>query len=160
MPIVLPDVDSCFLCGIADRGREHWSVWGEDELTLTALNGRQFEEGQSLVVPKRHAATLLDLTAAEGAAVMAAAQRAAELLVTAFDPDGILLYQNNGVGSAQEVPHFHLHVVPRQPGSDWGVGPPHLARLDKAPAEPRFDYTQVTAEKQLTVARLRQVADA
>ena len=156
MPIVLPETDSCFLCGIADAGGEHWSVWAEDELTLTSLNGRQFETGQSLVFPRRHAPTIMDLEEDELTAVMHAARRAADVLVATFDPDGILLYQNNGVGSAQEVPHFHLHVVPRQPGSDWGVGPPHIARLAGHSVEAKFDYTQVTAEKQFTADRLRQ----
>ena len=32
-------------------------------------------------------------------------------LVDAFQPDGVLLYQNNGSGSGQEVPHFHLHIL-------------------------------------------------
>jgi hypothetical protein len=41
------------------------------------------------------------------------------------------LYQNNGVGSGQEVSHFHLHVVPRHAGSEWGLGPPHIAHLER-----------------------------
>ena len=45
---------------------------------------------------------------------------------------GILTFQNNGVYSGQETPHFHFHVVPRQSGSDWGIGPPQLATFDAA----------------------------
>ncbi len=156
MPIVLPDVDTCFMCAIVEAGPDHWSVWAHDELTLTVLNGRQFETGQTLVIPRRHAPTLMDLEADELAAVMTAAQRAAEVLVDTFDPDGVLLYQNNGVGSYQEVPHFHLHVVPRQAGSDWGPGPPHLAELARRSRDPKFDYTEVTAAKRATARQLRQ----
>jgi histidine triad (HIT) family protein len=71
-----------------------------------------------MVVPNRHTPTLRDLREEEGAAVMTAAKKAAQAFVKAFAPDVVLLYQNNGVGSGQEVPHFHLHVVPRQPTSD------------------------------------------
>ena len=112
-----------------------WQVLEETELTLAALNGTQFEVGQALVIPRRHAPTLFDLTDEESAAIMAAARRVGRALVEALHPLGVLLYQNNGVYSGQEVPHFHLHVVPRQPGSDWGVGPPQLAALREAAAE-------------------------
>ncbi len=155
MPIELPVVDTCFMCGLVEEMHSHPWVWASDELTITALNGRQFEVGQSLVIPRRHAATLKDLGTDELLAVMQAAQRAAAALVDAFDPDGVLLYQNNGVGSGQEVPHFHLHVVPRQPGSDWGFGPPHLAELDRRAGSRKFDYTQDTPDKQVTAERLR-----
>ena len=73
----------------------------------------------------------------------------------AYAPDGVLLYQNNGLGSGQEVPHFHLHVVPRTPTSDWGLGPPHIARLEAARPS-HLDYATVTERKAQTVETLRQ----
>ncbi len=153
MPIRLPETQACYFCGIREGVLDRWNVIEETGLTRTLLNGRQFEVGQCMVIPVRHAPTLLDLTPGEDAAIMAAARRVAAALVAAFDPDGVLLYQNNGVGSAQEVPHFHLHVVPRQQGSDWGVGPPHLARLHPPPVH--VDHTVVTAGKRQTAAVLR-----
>jgi histidine triad (HIT) family protein len=54
----------------------------------------------------------------EMAAVMAAVTRLTRAMVSEIAPDGVLLSQNNGIGSGQEVPHFHLHVVPRRRGSD------------------------------------------
>jgi histidine triad (HIT) family protein len=153
MPIRLPEMDSCYFCAIVQGTSDRWNVVEETALTITVLNGRQFEVGQCIVLPTRHAPTLLDLQVEEEAAVMAAAKRATRALMAAFDPDGILLYQTNGIGSGQEVPHFHLHVVPRQPGSDWGVGPPFLARLEHRP--PNFDHQVVTDTKRLTAERLR-----
>ncbi len=156
MPIVLPVQDPCYFCEIIHGRADRWNVVAEDASTITLLNGRQYEAGQSMVVPLRHAPTLLDLTPADDAAVMAAARRVMQAMIAAFDVDGVLLYQNNGVGSAQEVPHFHLHVVPRRSGSDWGVGPPHLARL-QPPRPPRLDFTAVTDEKRQTVETLHRV---
>ena len=156
MPLSMPAGDNCYFCDIVAGRSDRWNVVAEDDLTMTLLNGRQYETGQSIVIPRRHAPTLLDLDGAELAAVMAAAQRAAGILVGVFDPDGILLYQNNGVGSGQEVPHFHLHVVPRQPGSEWGIGPPHLSRLEREGRSSRFDHTVVTGEKKTTANLLRQ----
>lgn len=155
MSLSLPETERCYFCDIIQGHSERWNVLEETGLTITVLNGRQFERGQSMVVPVRHAPTLLDLDPAELAAVMAAAQRAAEVMMDAFAPTGILLYQNNGVGSGQEVPHFHLHVVPRQPDSEWGIGPPHLARLARDGHSGRYDHTVVTAAKTAVVELLR-----
>ena len=123
---------------------------------MTLVNGRQFEVGQCIVIPKRHAPTLLDLCERECSAVMAAAQRVSNALVNAYSPEGVLLYQNNGTGSGQEVPHFHLHVVPRQPGSDWGLGPPHLERLEKEGRLKHHDHSIQTDEKQRTALLIRR----
>ncbi len=122
---------------------------------MTLLNGRQFEIGQCIVTPKRHAPTLLDLSGEEGFSVLAAAQRPSRALVDTHPLDGVLLYQNNGIGSGQEVPHFHLHVVPRQPGSDWGLGPPHLERLEKDGRLKYHDHSIETDEKLRTVEEIR-----
>jgi histidine triad (HIT) family protein len=154
MTLPLPAMDPCYLCTIVDGQPPGWNVVERDEWTVTILNGRQFEIGQCMIVPIRHAPTLLDLTAREDAAVMAAAKRIMRAMIGAYAPDGVLLYQNNGVGSGQEVPHFHLHVVPRQRDSDWGFGPPHIARLQNRPAA--LDHAVVTDRKLQTVEQLRE----
>jgi histidine triad (HIT) family protein len=155
MPIRLPINDPCYFCQIINGASNRWNVIEDTELTVTVLNGRQFEIGQCIVLPRRHAPTLLDLMTSEGSAILAAAQRIAETMVSKFDPDGVLLYQNNGVGSGQEVPHFHLHVVPRRPGSDWGIGPPHLAYVMDGERVSHADHTIVTDEKRQTAELLR-----
>lgn len=131
--IELPKKDPCDLC-VAARD-EQWKIIDESEHTLTVINPWQFETGQCCVITRRHVATLLDLSDAECSAIMASAKRVAEALVSAYQPLGILTFQNNGVYSGQETPHFHFHVVPRQKGSDWGIGPPQLATFDGAGRE-------------------------
>ena len=66
---------------------------------------------------QRHAATLLDITAEEAAAVMQTAQRVARAVQATFDPPGLTLLQANGREGDQTVFHFHMHVVPRH-GND------------------------------------------
>jgi histidine triad (HIT) family protein len=151
-PFPMPTMDPCYFCEIIAGTTDTWNVIERTALTTTVLNARQFEIGQCMVVSNRHAPTLFDLTEKEEAAVMAAARKIAEAFVKVFAPHGVLLYQNNGVGSGQEVPHFHLHVVPRQPSSDWGFGPPHIARLER-PAH--LDHEVVTEAKRNTAESLR-----
>jgi histidine triad (HIT) family protein len=147
-------MDPCYLCEIVEAA-SGWNIIERADLTMTVLNGRQFEIGQCMVLPVRHAPTLLDLTEPESAAVMSAAKRLMKVMIDAFAPDGVLLYQNNGTGSGQEVPHFHLHVVPRRPNSDWGFGPPHVARLGTIARPEHLDHAAVTDAKRKTVEQLR-----
>lgn len=152
----MPTGDPCYFCEIANGNAHQWQIVEKSDLTITVLNARQYEIGQCIVFPRRHAPTLLDLKSSEESAVMAAAKRTAAAFVDAYSPDGVLLYQNNGTGSGQEVPHFHLHVVPRQPNSDWGVGPPPLARFEAEGRPPKFDYSLPTDAKTATVEELRE----
>ena len=126
----LPVRDPCDLC-VASR-EEQWKIIEEGEHTLTVINPWQFEVGQCCVITRRHVATLLELSDQECETVLVSARRVAEALLRTYRPLGILTFQNNGVFSGQETPHFHFHVVPRQKGSDWGIGPPQLATFDSA----------------------------
>ena len=89
----------------------------EDALTLAFMDLGQVNPGHVLVATKRHAATLLDITAEEAAAVMQTAQRVARAVQATFDPPGLTLLQANGREGDQTVFHFYMHVVPRH-GND------------------------------------------
>ena len=130
--IELPKQEPCEFCeGMAGRDPT-WALIDECDSTVTVINPYQYEIGQCCVITKRHVGTMLDLNELEAAAIIKAAQRVAVALVEKYQPLGVLTFQNNGVYSGQEVPHYHYHVVPRQPGSDWGIGPPQLAAMDGA----------------------------
>ena len=88
----------------------------EDRLTIAFMDIGQVNPGHVLVASKRHAVTLLDLTPDEAGAVMRTAQRVAQAVQSAFDPEGISLFQANGAAGGQTVFHFHLHVLPRHAG--------------------------------------------
>ena len=156
MHFPMPDTESCYFCEIINAVSPGWQIVEETDLTVTLLNGRQFEIGQCIVIPRRHAQTVLDLDSAEESAIMSAARRVARALVNAYSPDGMLLYQNNGLGSGLEVPHFHMHVVPRQPGSDWGFGPPHLQRLEREGRLKHHDHSGITDDKLETVETVKR----
>jgi diadenosine tetraphosphate (Ap4A) HIT family hydrolase len=165
--IQLPQQDPCEICETL-AGRSSVPVLAESELTITVVTPVQFEIGQCCVVTRRHVATLLELTDQEGAAVIKAARDVAQALLATYQPLGILTFQNNGVYSGQEVPHYHFHVVPRQPGSDWGIGPPQLHKFpdagraadavnDPASNDERRQRARVDTETlQKTAARIRR----
>jgi histidine triad (HIT) family protein len=167
MVIELPEQDPCVMCeGIAGRLPD-WVPIFEDELTVSLLPEIQFEVGQSVIIPKRHVALLTDLTDEESVAIIAVSRRLMKAIVAAFEPLGVFVYQNNGVYSGQATPHYHMHVVPRHLGSDWGVGPPHIGRFPEAgrasdawPLDETPDKTAARVKRALVpVAARRKTAD-
>ncbi|MDE2767082.1 MAG: HIT domain-containing protein, partial [Chloroflexota bacterium] len=107
-----PRRERCPFCdNVAGRVTERGTrcaVVAETELTLTFVAPRRQHHGRLLVISKRHVATLLDLTDREAAAIMRDTRRAALAVTKAFKPDGLTIYQNNGVGAGHEIPHVHM----------------------------------------------------
>lgn len=70
-------------------------------------------EGHTLVVPRAHARTLLDLAPDSAGALMIAATNVARMIDHALHPDGLTMFQTNERAGWQSVFHVHLHLVPR-----------------------------------------------
>jgi diadenosine tetraphosphate (Ap4A) HIT family hydrolase len=85
---------------------------------LSFVNLRQYEKGALLVIPTRHASTVVDLPLDIIAMIHTEAALLGRALVRAFGATGLNIFQNNGIDAGQHVPHFHVHVVPRYPSSD------------------------------------------
>lgn len=85
----------------------------EDGDVFVEVDPRQPHRGHCLVMPVRHIENIFELDHDAAAVVMAATVRVARAVKSAFQPDGLSLWQSNGPGAHQEVPHFHMHVMPR-----------------------------------------------
>ena len=102
---------TCAFCGLL-RSPSPTRVY-EDGSVFAEIDPRQPHRGHVLVMPVLHLENLFELDDSVGAAVMAATIRVARAVREAFEPDGLSLWQSNGPGAHQEVPHFHVHVMPR-----------------------------------------------
>lgn len=85
----------------------------EDELTLGFLDIRPVFPGHTLLIPKEHHDTLLDLPDALLAPLLANARRLARAMEEGLDAAGSFVAMNNKI--SQSVPHLHIHIVPRRP---------------------------------------------
>ena len=94
--------------------------------------------GHLLVVPNRHYESLADAPVEMFAHVMRIARRIAVALRTSrFEADGINLFLADGEVAGQEVPHLHVHVIPRTPDDGFRV---HAAAWDiERPARETLD---------------------
>lgn len=85
----------------------------EDEHVLAFLDIRPINKGHTLVVPKKVFENIFDADTVVLGHMMAVAQKIARALLETVGAAGVNLHMNNGEVAGQEVPHAHLHVIPR-----------------------------------------------
>lgn len=129
----------CLFCRVVSGELPSYVV-REDDLTVAFLDTRPASRGHTLIVPRAHVEHLWDAGEADVAAVMRMAHEVAALLRERLQPDGLTLRQNTGAASGQQVPHLHLHLVPRWHGDGtvgWPWPPPADLDLPELLAELR-----------------------
>ncbi len=119
MPIETPTHERCPFCANI-AGAIQQAVVVQDDDTFAFLNPRQSGLGHTLIIPKRHAATILDLQVEEAQAIMRQVHRVAHAISRALDPAGLNIFQNNGITAGQSVGHYHVQIVPSYPGDQPG----------------------------------------
>jgi histidine triad (HIT) family protein len=129
MPLVMPPSSPCSFCDYL-AGVRPYTILDRNKVTAMLVTYEQRGQGHILVIPVQHRETILALTPEEQSALMAEVVRAAESIVGAFDPEGVAVWQNNGIPAHQSVPHVHVHVAGTLPegGTSWG----DVARLTLA----------------------------
>jgi histidine triad (HIT) family protein len=83
----------------------------EDDCCTAFLDTKPLFPGHTLLVPRAHHETLVDLPASMVAPLFETAQRIAAAVEAALGAAGTFVAMNNRV--SQSVPHLHVHVVPR-----------------------------------------------
>ncbi|WP_311208525.1 MULTISPECIES: HIT family protein [unclassified Aeromicrobium] len=104
---------ACLFCAIV-AGDEPAHVVLEDEHVLGFLDVRPVFKGHTLLVPRTHVDTLLELPDELTVPLFSAARRTAAAMTSALGAQGTFVAMNNVV--SQSVPHLHVHVVPRTKG--------------------------------------------
>lgn len=124
MPFVLPPPSPCSFCEYL-AGDKPYTILERNEMSALLVTYDQRGRGHLLVIPVRHRETIVDLDRDEQAAVMGDVVRATAAIVGAFDPEGVAVWQNNGIPAHQSVPHVHFHVAGTLPGggTEWGDVP-------------------------------------
>lgn len=107
----MPDRE-CVFCEIVAGDREAAHVVHETDAVVAFLDHRPVFPGHTLVAPRVHVETLLDLPAADVGPYFIDVQRVTRAVTTAMDAQGSFVALNNVV--SQSVPHLHTHVVPRR----------------------------------------------
>ena len=103
--------DNCLFCRIVS-GEVPATVVYVDENAVAFLDHRPLFHGHTLLVPREHVETLVDLPQAMIGPFFETAQLLARVVEDAMEAEGTFVAMNNRV--SQSVPHLHIHVVPRR----------------------------------------------
>jgi len=105
----------CIFCKIV-AGELPGVIIDEDERTIAFMDISPATRGHALVIPRNHAANVLEIEPEELAATIKAAQRLAARITDRLGADGVNLLNSCGSAAWQTVFHFHIHVIPRYQG--------------------------------------------
>ncbi len=85
----------------------------ENDLAYALYDINPLTPGHMLIIPKRHQETLFESTPEEIIAVFELINKAKEMLIKEYRPDGFNIAVNCGQAAGQIVMHAHVHLLPR-----------------------------------------------
>jgi len=104
-------MDNCLFCKIIEK-RINASIIYEDEKMIVFLDINPLSNGHALAIPKKHKQTLFDMDNEILCHMIDTIKtKIYPLLKEKLSIEGLSILQNNNYG--QEVPHFHIHLIPR-----------------------------------------------
>ena len=133
-------MDDCLFCKII-AGELPSTRVHEDDRVIAIMDIFPATRGHALVIPRRHAGDVHDMSDDDLAAAAAVAKRLAGRAVAGLGADGVTIMQSNGWAAWQTVFHYHVHVIPRYEGDPlvlpWTPGgspadPAELAEISRS----------------------------
>ena len=113
-------VETCVFCAIVEGKIPSHKVY-EDESVFAFLDIHPSAPGHTLIIPKAHVARVEDMSREDAGALFRALHGLVGGIQRAMGAPASTIGINNGRESGQEVPHVHIHVIPRHPGDRGGM---------------------------------------
>lgn len=133
---------NCIFCKIIEGEIQAYKIF-EDEKTLAFLDAHPLARGHSLIIPKNHISKLEDLKWKEAKALFKNVHTLVPKIQKAVESPSTTIAVNNGPESGQEIPHVHVHVIPRFKGD--GGGPIHSI-MKRKPPSPQEEMKQIAQD--------------
>ena len=107
----------CVFCEIIAGNIPSAKVY-EDDRVLAILDISQATKGHTLVIPKKHYETILDMPQDEFSDLMRTVHSLADKIVSRLNASGCNILINTGEAAGQTVKHAHVHIIPRYSQDD------------------------------------------
>ncbi len=105
----------CIFCKIV-KGEIPATKVFEDDKTLAFMDIAPLIKGHTLVIPKNHAETVMEVDPDDFKAVGITIKKVIKGLKDGLGAEGVIVLQLNGKAANQVVPHYHVHLIPRWSG--------------------------------------------
>jgi histidine triad (HIT) family protein len=128
--------DQCVFCDIV-HGTAPASFVYQDDTVVAIMDIQPITQGHMLVVPREHAVLMTDINEPAAMRTFKIARRLAAVARHTLGASGINILVMDGEAAYQDVPHFHVHVIPRYPRDGFGLTFPPT--YEKAPARAQLD---------------------
>ena len=122
----------CIFCKII-AGEIPSSKVYEDDQVVAFLDISQVTPGHTLVIPKKHARNLLEMTPDETADLFNVVSTVTKKVESATQPQGMNIISNMEEIAGQSVFHTHVHILPRYSQDDD-------LKIDFIAHEPDFNH--------------------
>lgn len=106
----------CIFCKIINNEIPSNTVF-EDDIVKVIMDVNPCTNGHMLILPKKHYVNINDIPNDVMSHIVKVERELYKLVNEKLNADGITFTQNNGI--AQEVKHFHMHVIPRYNFDGW-----------------------------------------
>ena len=143
--------DGCVFCDIA-RATSPASLVYQDDTVIAFMDIQPITQGHMLVVPREHAVLMTDINETSAMRTFRIARKLAGVARTTLGATGVNILVMDGEAAFQDVPHFHVHVIPRYAKDGFGLTfpqtyehPPARAQLDAIAAALRAAAAPATA---------------
>ena len=117
-------MDNCIFCKIINGEIPSFTVY-EDNDFKAILDLAPATKGHTLIIPKEHSITLLDLSDEKSEKLISVTKKIVSALKSVLGFSNYNLIQNNGRVAGQTVEHFHLHIIPRYSVEELTLWVPH-----------------------------------
>lgn len=113
--------DDCIFCKLANGVIPTNAVYEDDDFKCI-LDMGPASKGHTLILPKEHMDSLLDVDDNTASKALLVAKKVANAMKKGLGCDGVNLLQNSGEAADQTVMHLHFHLIPRSNGDNVGIG--------------------------------------
>jgi histidine triad (HIT) family protein len=115
--------DQCVFCQIL-RGEAPATFTHQDDTVIAIMDIQPITHGHMLVIPREHAVLMADLNETTAMRTFRVARKLASVVRGTLGATGVNLFVADGEVAFQDVPHFHVHVIPRYPNDGFGLSFP------------------------------------